>query len=92
MLDELERNEVENECFLVEHNNHHVFPEFDVHDQLVGVERDLSPVLFFVIIPNNHFVPLLFVNQHDHIGFIHHFDQSYVCAKVLNLLFGTRST
>jgi hypothetical protein len=45
-----------------------------------------------VIIPNYHFISLLFVNQNDNISFIHHFNNGNVGVKVLNLLFRSNAS
>jgi len=74
LLYQLEGDEVENKGLLVEHNNHHVLSQFDIHNKLIGVECDLGSIFLLVIVPNYHFIPLLLIDQHDDICFIHHFD------------------
>ena len=90
MLNQLKSHEIEDEGLLVEHDNHHVLSELDAHDELVCVECDLCPVLFLVVIPDDYLVPLLFVNEDDNVGLVHHFNQSNVCVQILYLLFGSR--
>ena len=58
---ELKNLGAENESFLREYNNHHIFPQLDIHDQLVSVEGDLSPIFLLVVVPYDHFIPLLLV-------------------------------
>lgn len=89
---EFERNEIENESLFVEYDNHHILPEFDVHDELVGVECNLRPVFFLVIVPNYHFVPLLLVHQHNYVSLVHHLDQGDVFIELLDLLLQPRAS
>lgn len=86
LFDELQSDEIENESFLIKHNDHHVLSQLDVHNELISIESDFSSILFLMIIPNDNFVSLVFVNQNDDIGFIHHFYQCNICVQVLNLL------
>lgn len=62
LLYQLESDEVENKGLLVEHNNHHVFSQFDIHNKLIGIESDLCSIFLLVIIPNYHFIPLLLID------------------------------
>ena len=86
LLDQLESNEIENEGLLVQDHDHHILSELDVHNKLIGIKRDLCPILFLVIIPNNNFVPLLLVDQHYDVGFVHHFNESNILPQILHLL------
>jgi hypothetical protein len=87
LLDELKGDEIEDESFLLEHDDHHVLSELDIHNELVGVEGDLCSILLFMIIPNDNFVSLLFIHQNNHICFVHHLYQRNVRVQVLHLLF-----
>lgn len=46
----------------MQQDNHHIFPEFDIHNQLVGVKCDLGSVLLIVVIPNNYLISCIFVD------------------------------
>eukprot|EP00355_Strombidium_rassoulzadegani_P000586 CAMPEP_0168612802 /NCGR_PEP_ID=MMETSP0449_2-20121227/3110_1 /TAXON_ID=1082188 /ORGANISM="Strombidium rassoulzadegani, Strain ras09" /LENGTH=365 /DNA_ID=CAMNT_0008653389 /DNA_START=169 /DNA_END=1265 /DNA_ORIENTATION=- len=91
LLDELERDEVEDEGLLLEDDDHHVLAQLDVHDELVGVEGDLRPVLLLVVVPDHHLVLLLFVDQHDHVRLVHHLHEGDVLLQVLHLLLQLRA-
>lgn len=92
LLDELERDEIENKGLLVQHNDHHVLSQLHVHNQLVCVERDLCPVLLLVVVPDDNFVPLLLINKNDDIRLVHHFDECNLLAQILNLLLQPRAS
>ena len=62
LLDKLKGNKIENKGLFVENDDHHVFSKLDIHNELVCVESDLRPILFLVIVPDDDFVPLLFVD------------------------------
>lgn len=86
LLDQLKGHEIENECLLNEYNNHHILSKLDIHDKLVSIESDLCSIFLLVIIPNDNLIPLLLIDQNDHIGFIHHFYKSDVLVEFLHLL------
>ena len=73
LFDQLQSNEIENECLLIEDNNHHILSKLDIHDELVSIESDLCSIFLLMIIPNHDLISLLLVDQNDNIGFIHHF-------------------
>jgi hypothetical protein len=62
LLDQFESNEVEDEGLLIEHYNHHILSQLDIHDELICVESNLCSILFLVIVPNNYFVSLLLIH------------------------------
>ena len=82
---ELERNKIEDKGLLVEHHNHHVLAQLDVHNELIGVKGNLCPIFLLVVVPNDNFVPLLLVDQHYHIRFVHHFHQGDLLVQILHL-------
>jgi len=84
LLDKFERHKIKNESLFVQHYDHHVFAQFYVHDELVGIKSNLCPVFFLVIIPNHYLVPLVFVNQNNNISFVHHFHQGNILFEVLD--------
>lgn len=92
LLNELERHEVEDKGLFLKDDDHHVFPEFDVHDQLVCIEGYLCPVLLLVVVPDDHFVALVCKHQHYHVRFVHHFHNGYFVLKVLHFLLQTLVT
>ena len=92
LLDQLEGDEVENEGLLDEHNDHHVLSEFDIHDELVGVESDLCPILLLMVIPNYNLISLLLVHENDYICLVHHLHQCYVLIQILHLFLEAGTT
>ena len=92
MFDELEGYEIEDEGLLVEHDDHHVLSQLHVHNQLVCVERDLCPVLFLVVVPDDNFVSLLLINENNDVGLVHHFDECDLLAQILDLLLQPRAS
>ena len=76
LLDELERNEVEDESLLVENDDHHVLAKLDIVDNLVLVEGYLGAFFLLVIVPDDYFVALLLEDDDDYVGLVHHFDQA----------------
>lgn len=87
LLDELKSDEIKDKSLLLEDHDHHVLSELDIHNELIGIEGDLCSILFFMIIPNDNFVSLLFIHQNNHICFVHHLYQRNVGVQVLHLLF-----
>jgi len=63
LFDELQREEGENEGFVLEDNDEHVLAQFDSFDNTV--EGDFSAVLPLVIVPNNHLVARRRQDQDD---------------------------
>lgn len=92
LLNQLEGNKIEDEGLLVEDDNHHILSKLDVHDELVSIESNLCSILLFVIVPNDHLVSLLLVDQHNHIGFVHHFDEGDILVELLHLLLESGTT
>ena len=76
LLDELERDEVEDEGFLVEHDDHHVLAKLDIVNNLVLVEGYFGAFFLLVIVPNDDFVALLLEDDDDYVGLVHHLDQA----------------
>lgn len=86
LLDQFKGNKVEDEGLLIEHYNHHILSQLDIHDELICVESNLCSILFLVIVPNNYFVSLLLIDQNNDVGFVHHFNQGNILVKLLHLL------
>ena len=76
LLDELERDEVEDESLLVENDDHHVLAKLDIVDNLVLVEGYLGAFFLLVIVPDDYFVALLLEDDDDYVGLVHHLDQA----------------
>lgn len=91
LFDELEGHEVEDEGLLVQDHDHHVLAQLDVHDELRGVEGNLCPVLLLVVVPDHHLVPLLLVNEHNHVRLIHHLYQRNLLPQILHLFLKSRA-
>lgn len=45
-----------------------------------------------MVIPNDDLVALLLIHEHNHIGLVHHFDESDLLAQVLDLLLQPRTS
>ena len=76
----------------MEDHYHHIFSQLHIHYKLIGVESNLSPIFLFMIVPNHDFIPLILVNQYNHIRLIHHLYNGYVLLQALNLLFYSQTS
>lgn len=85
LFNELKRHEIEYEGLLVEHHNHHIFTKLDIHNELIGIESNFCPIFLLVIIPNDYFISLLLIHQHNNIRLVHHFHERNMLAKILHL-------
>ena len=93
LLYQFECYKVEYKRFLMQNDNHHIFSQFDVHNQLVCIKCNLCSVLLIMVVPDHHLVSGIFIDKHDHVCLIHHFNYCYFFVQVLNFLFQTsRST
>ena len=52
LFDKLECDEIEDEGFFIQDDNHHVFSKLDVHDELISIECNFGSILLLVIVPN----------------------------------------
>lgn len=86
LFNEFQGHKVENECLFHQDNDHHVFTQFDILDQLVSIEGNLSPIFLLMVVPYNHFVSLVCVNEHYDVGLVHHLNNAHLVFEVLNLL------
>lgn len=89
LFNKLQSYKIENERFFLQDHNHHVFSKFDIHNQLVCIKSDLRPILFLMIIPNNHLVALIGIDKDYHICFVHHLHDGHLVLKVLDFLLKT---
>ena len=70
-------------------DDHHILSKLDIHNELISVECDLCPILFFMVVPNHNLVFLLLVNEDDDISLVHHFNERNLLAQILNLFLQT---
>lgn len=77
LLDQLKRDEVEDEGALCQTADDYFLPKFDAVDELVMVERDLGAALTFVAIPDDQLVALLREDKHDDVRSVMHLDQGH---------------